>query len=214
MNGDDLLDLLMLRLGNRTETDLRAACLTEMAHIQATELERGPTLPFFLKDIDDALAYTAAKTVDLPSDFLKEWDEEHTLSRLDSSGELVGLHKDDFDVLVDKWGYYATGEVPEDYAIVGEKIYLFPTPTVAGTLFLPYYAAQAAPTDAAAENKWLKYASDLLLARTGEVISLLHLRDADLAALFVKMTADAQKRLLTMEITREEAGRSRGMGDD
>ena len=45
MNVSDCLDLLMSRLGNRTEATLRATCLLEMKLFQQTKLERGLTLP-------------------------------------------------------------------------------------------------------------------------------------------------------------------------
>ena len=79
MNGNAALNLIMGRLGNRTQQSLRDNVLLEMQLAQDGCKERIGILPWFL-----FLDYTAAsfvtvpsqEYVDLPTDFL-ELDDEH-----------------------------------------------------------------------------------------------------------------------------------------
>lgn len=216
MNCKQALDLLMARLGNRTEPMLRANCLLEMVLVQQNTLEGGKTLPWFLVSEDSWTDVNVdLRRVLLPSDFLRELDEDSLLYITDDSGEEHELIKDDYDALVEKWGNDTTSTLPEAYSVVGDYIMLFPIPSVARQIRMRYYRRDEVPTDSASsENQWLKYASDLLIAETGMVVAALHTKDDAAAGAFKVLRDRAYNRFIADNTARTEANRMRSMGDD
>jgi len=211
MNGNAVIDLLVARLGDRT--DLRVAILLEMTLVQQTLLEGGDELPWFLLSDDQPLTIVASnRNVAVPSDFLRE-HEEGELLVTNSTGVETALEKAAYDELIDFYGFDALADPPTAYALVGDNFALFPIPSVVRALTLSkYYKRAAAPTDTAAENAWLKWASDLLIAETGIVMAGQYLQNDAMASLFVGMQAVAKRRLNTQNVAREEANRARNMG--
>lgn len=216
MQGSKVLDLLMSRLGNRTEPALRATCLLEMQLAQEAQLEGGATLPWFLITEDATVSTTTGeRRVEVPEDFIREVDQEKPLYYRPSDGSAdVKLTKGSYEELMDWYKSDAEG-APEKYALRGDYFMLFPKPDAAYTLVLPgYYARQTAPADSSVENKWLKWAADLMVAATGEVMCIQHLQSDNTALMssFVAMKKIAYDRLTMMEAAREEANRDRRMG--
>lgn len=214
MTGADVLTLLMSRLGNRTEPDLRATCLLEMNLAQQTVLEGAPYLPWFLvAEESTTLTVAGERRVVMPTDFIRQVDEERPLYYRDSEGENHELTKSAYDRLERWYGTIAQG-VPEAYAVRENYFLLFPKPDNAYTLMLPgYYSRQAAIVDGAEENQWLKWAPDLVLAVTGVQIAEKHIDlEPVKVAGFKQDIILATDRLSRMETAREEAGRHRRMG--
>lgn len=215
MTGQRVLDLLMSRFGGRdADTELRAKAALEMELAQVN-LENGEFLPWFLLSEDATVASDAEeRRVQVPTDFLREHDEGDLMFQ-DAEGKWQPLDKDDYDILLAKWTFDGTGEFPEQYSIVGEYFTLFPTPTQSINLRLTkYYARDAAPTDTSAENKWLKYAPDLLMNETGFIVASQHIKDMELAGVFKAGRDEALKKLFKAHVAREEANRMRSMGED
>ena len=214
MTGDNILTLLMSRLGNKTEAELRATCLLEMQLAQETVLEGGPTLPWFLIESEYALATVAnERYIDLPADFLREVDDgEKPLMYIPSDGsDKIALVKKSFAEAMEHYGSTAVG-APEVYALKGDRIAVFPLPNDAYDLELDYFKSATAAADNSVENVWMKWASDLLLAVTGEVVAMQHLQDPELGMTFTAMKGVAQDRLARLDTAREEANRDRSMG--
>lgn len=213
MTGQQALDLLLARLGNRSDPGLRATCLLEMILAQQTVLEMGPYIPWFC--VSESVTTTIVpgeRRVLLPSDFLREMDDS-SLWLLDTDGRKESeLEKEDYDDLMLHWGNEAEGESPSGYALVGDYIHLFPIPTVAKTLMMKHYRRHVAPSDTASENAWLKHAPDLMIAAAGRQVTRQHIKDEQRAVGFANEMNEAYDRLHRFEVARDEAGRTRSMG--
>lgn len=213
MNVKESLDILMKRLGNRTDPDLRASCLAEMK-IAQEQLESAETLPWFIMS-ESASASTKAgeRRLRLPADFLRESDEQE-LVIVKSDGTEKNVEKHSFDELHNHYGEQE-GE-PEAYAVRGEYLVFFPKPdAVFSVKFSSYYARQQPPIDTTdTPNKWFEHVADLLIAKAGVQIATNYLKDVDLAGVFVGNQKEAERRLFHLEVAREEANRDRQMEDD
>jgi hypothetical protein len=208
-----ILDMLMQRLGNKTEPELRASCVLEMQMVQEVQLEGGPVLPWFLiKDTDPAAFKTVAsdRRVGVPTDFIRE--TEQPLYLINDQGAHKKLNKKTWDDMVENFGLEATGE-PDSYDVIGDNFQLFPIPLKVYVLDRKYYARQTTPSDSGTlENGWMKWAPDLLLATTGTVMASQYVQSMEMAGVFAGMVAAAQTRLHMMNTAREEAARDRAMG--
>jgi hypothetical protein len=185
VTGSQLLDMVMQRLGNRSDTSLRAALALEMAAAQKDVLEGMDFVPWFLlSSLTSAATVASLRSVALPSDFLMEV-EDSGLFYTDSSGNMNELAKDEYNYLVKYYAETDSGP-PEAYALVGSNYEIFPMPDDAYTLQYYYFLHDAAPTDTATENRWLAQAPLLLLAETGRVGASLYIQNADLAVSFTE----------------------------
>lgn len=214
MTPQAILNLLMVRLGNRTDTTLRANCLLEMNLAQETKLEGGAWLPWFaLGDEEDMAVVAGTREVALPTGFLRLSDEI-PLYILDDDGQYQKMTQRDKDELIEMFGATAseTGELPIDYCIEGNNVVLFPMPSVNRTIKCKAFAKDVALADDTTENGWSRYAPDWLLAATGERVALFHLQDQETAAGFVAEQQIAMNRVQVADIARKEAGRTRQMG--
>jgi hypothetical protein len=212
MTGQALLNLLMVRLGNRTDATLRANCLTELNLAQETMLEGGSWLPWFLLSSEQTLSVSAGNAeVSLPTGFLR-FSDEHPLYILDDENKRHRLTQWDRSYLESKYEIDDASDLPLEFCLERDKIYLFPTPTVARSIKMKCYLRDTVLTDTTQSNNWSTEAPDWLLAVTGEVVALQHLSDQELAAGFVAMQQRALQRVQTMDIARREAGRSRSKG--
>lgn len=213
MTGERFLDLLMGRLGGRTEATLRATALLEAQHVQENALEGDAFLPWFLIKQDTSLVLSVGtREVVVPSDFIREVEDDDALVVVDSEGIEHTLEKKSLAELRAFWTPEATASVPKNYALVGSNLMIFPLSEKALQLKLRYFAKQALLNDDSVETSWLKYASDLLLARVGYIMSSLHIRDDEKAAEFAGQITAARSRLIAEDQAREEANRSRTMG--
>lgn len=209
MTGAAALSLLMGRM-NRSTATLRANCLLEMI-LHQQMLEKDAVLPDFLYNYDTSIALSAAnRRFTLPTDFLREDDEDESLWILDDSGEYQAMEKVGFDD--PEFTRSETGTLPLKYAVRGLYGYTFPTPTVARTLKMNYYATGATIADDPVETVWLKHAPDLILGGTGLIVNALYVKDPEAAAVFAAMESRGKGRLLIEQTARAEAGRERRMG--
>lgn len=211
MTGAAALTLLMSRLGNRTETDLRALCLSEMIMAQQTLVEGGDFLPWFtLKDSVGLVTVAATRQVAVPADFIRE-NDEHPLFYVASDGKYYKLDKMELEEAMQKWGATADG-APSDYCLIGSNYEIFPLPDDVYSLAEKYHYSQALPADDSSETTWLKWAPDLMIAAAGFNIATLHLQDPEMGTVFAAQIAQANARLMKLDIARQEAAQTRRMG--
>jgi hypothetical protein len=207
MTRDEAVARIAFLLGNRS--DLNDAIVRELKAAQ-TQLENGPLLPWFLLS-EEATASIALgqERIAIPSDFLREPEEEGALWLFrEGTAEPFELAKAQYD----KARYVYTGsEQPKVYAAIGGYFYLFPVPDRAYTLKLIYFAADTS-LSTNIENKWLKYAPDLLCGQAGGVLATV-LEKASASALFAAMAAGARDAISRANTARLEANRVRRMGE-
>lgn len=214
MTGAQALNLLMARLGNRTNTTLRANCLLEMNLVQSATLEGGPLLPWFLITTDATLALSVGvRELTLPTNFLRELDEGGRIEIKNSDLEWKTMTKGEYQELLVHWEEETTSELPLDYALLGTQIAVFPLPEVASPIRMRYLGTGATIADDAVETVWLKYAADLVIAETGIIVASKHVReDPQKVKEFRDDRDKAYARLLAANTARAEANLNRRMG--
>lgn len=197
-------------LGFQTNRD---ATIVSNMQLQQTKLELMPTKPWFLLTEPQDLTTTAdVAYVAVPTDFLQENDEGgmwYYDASADPGYELTEMKKDDYDVLVENYRGATTG-IPEAYALMGERLYLFPTPDDTYTLKYIYYKkADLLATDV--ENEWLQHIPELLIAKTGSMMAA-SLRDFEAMKVFDRMTAENMALLESQNEARKHTGKEMQMG--
>lgn len=217
MRKSDLLTLLALRCGNRTDADIIQVLELELTLAQDTILEQnGRFKPWFMIG-EKATTSTIPneQRVELPADFLGEIEEGALYVLNPESGKFNRLVRDDYDFLHDKFKD-TNPTLPTYYVLEDSKYYrLFPTPDLEYVLMERYYERDTAFSDVgeAEENRWLRFASDLLLAIGGEQYASKHLQNPGLAAGFQADGLRAWDRLKREHEMREHTNRDYEMGD-
>ncbi len=201
MNGNAALDLIMARLGNRTQAALRANVLLEMQLAQDNAKERLGVIPWFLfLDYTNAGFVTVASQeyVNLPTDFWELDDEKSALywkdTTITSPDQWREIKRDPFPTMKKRYEEQVSGD-PKLFDIIGSRIYLRPIPSAARDLRLLYYKKDASPTDAASENLWLKDAANWLIGEAGFAAATLHVKDELASVAFDKMRVAAAEGL-------------------
>ena len=212
-----LLELLAMRVGNRTDADLQAVLELEITLAQDTTLEQnGRMKPWFLVS-EQATAVLTPNEQRLPQpvDFLGEVEEGALYVLNPASSKYVELKRDDFDFLDAKYKDNAPG-LPKQYSLEGYRYYrLFPTPDQTYTVRQRFYERDTAFNLVAsgAENRWLRFASDLLLAAGGWQFASKHLQNAQMATGFAGDITAAWARLKGENEMRKHTNRDYEMGD-
>ncbi|MBF0212375.1 MAG: hypothetical protein HQM00_02285 [Magnetococcales bacterium] len=156
------------------------------------ELERRPTLPFFLlTDTQDLTLAANHNELTLPTGFIREY-EEGGVYRLgdeeEESWEKLGK-------LTHNQAIRHSGSgTPSCYAILGNTLSVYPTPTTEETIRLVHYASATA-LDTNVSNGWLQHAPELLILLT-------EARCKPGAAEFARQEAERQWMLLADETFR------------
>jgi len=220
---DAAVVIVKSRLGNIQGTAHDNLIVSNMQLVQATVLERGSELPWFLA-ADSAVELTNITTTanvemaNLPSNFLREDDEKrYPVLRIDSTEEsgYYPLEKLDYTKAI---GRYVLGDgavqagKPTKYDILGEKMYFRYIPDAAYTIRLFYFKSDVV-LDSNVENQWLKYAADWIIAETCKQTA----EDLQYQKLIEKFMQDAMRakdRVMRETISRREAGFMRMMGED
>lgn len=214
MTGAQTLTMLMGRLGGRTNASLRALLLLEMQQVQKVTLEGAAFLPWFLITSTETTQLTAnVRAVNLPSDFLREVEEDGSVWIKDSSNDWQKMTKKDDSSLQDRYLDDETDSLPLYYSIVGTQLLTYPISTVASYLRIRYYATDTVLDDNAVETDWLKYASDLVIAETGVIAASKYVRDDPTKVAEFQSDRDkAFARLYKFATARAEASRDARMG--
>lgn len=217
MQRDTAVDLLMGRLGRRTNASLKNDIINEMVFVQENILEGGEFLPWFLITNDDTLATVAdSEEVTLPTDFIREW-EDGKLWRLTDEGTWKEIVREDYAYIKAK---YPEAGTPRFYDRDETRLFFRPIPIEVLSLDLWYYASDASlagtygGTGSTVENGWLQWASDWLLAETGFIIATQYIKeDPNLATAFEKQIMRARDRVYARDTEWREANKNRRMGD-
>lgn len=210
MTRSEAVALVKQVLGFQTNRD--ATIVTNM-QLQQSKLELMPTKPWFLLSTPQDLTTTAnVAYVAVPTDFLCDNDEGgmwYYDSTADAGYELTEMKKDDYDVLVENYRGSTTG-IPEAYALMGERLYLFPTPDAAYTLKYIYYK-KAALLASDVENEWLQHIPELLIGKTGAMMAA-SLRDFEALKVFNLMIQENMALLESQNEARKHTGKEMQIG--
>ena len=214
---DTAVDILMGRLGQRRDDSsntFKNLIIQEMVFVQENILEGNAELPWFLvSENAEATTIVGEERLTLPSDFLREY-ENSALVRVKDNGDEVILVRDDWDLVK----YKITGEgAPTHYDIMGNYYLLRPIPDKEYILRMRYYQRDDTLMGDYGganniENKWLKHASDWLIAETGAIVAAQQLQSNAMAAMFVQQAQLAKRRVLSVNVLMEETSKSRILG--
>ena len=214
---DTAILLLMQRSGNLQDSAIRDLMIAEMDFVQTVELERGLHLPWFLLSETSSIVTTGSESrLPIPADFLREYDDGALWVYDTIQGNPWGkLVKDSYESLTAR--NLGNGR-PRFYSLVGENFILFPTPDAAYTVKMKYYQKGASLAGSYGgtgnvENVWLKYAPDLLLAKTGLIYAGQYEQSPERANLFQAQAQVALKRIVDENTARENANVEQTMGD-
>ena len=207
MLGSEAVSIIAARLGNRG-TVFNTQILTELNAAQE-EMQTGAQLPWFLLNHDTTTVTVAAtKTLAVPTGFLLE-DDYGKLFLVDADGGYNLVVKNDYDVLR-KSPFFDTSAIPQQYALVEDVLFFYPTPDIAYTFDWHYYKNDNDVTTAA-ENAWLKNAPMVLLNKAGMEIARF-LRDSQAVALFSENYSRAIGAMWVRDEARRQAGAQLSMG--
>lgn len=208
---DDAVNRIKRRLLNRTGSGLDTSIVESLQDAQE-RLEQEEMLPWFLiSEVSSILTTSNEERIPLPSDFLREIDEDslwyYDASATNEDDQWTALAKDDTEAL--RKAYPGSGS-PKGYSLIGDYFRIFPTPDAAYTLRMIYYEKATALT-ANIENDWLKHAAWWLIGEAGADIAL-SIGMSEAAQRFTEQAATSKRRVIIDTIAREESSRSRVKG--
>lgn len=209
MTGQEALDLLMMRLGNRTDSETRAALLLELNEAK-NRLEQSPNRPSLLIYTDSALVTTAAQeTLALPTDFLGEIEGEQPYYLYNN--DRIYLSRGRREALLLAYG--TEPGRPLTYALQ-EQMFFYPIPDNTYTLTWRYYKKQGTIADDAVQNTWLTQFGDLLMGSVGVLFATTVLRDLAAAQSFQRLLDAGAARYAQHAIDQEETNVDAAMGGE
>ena len=201
MDWDVIIDLVAAKIGNRTDQD--ANILLGLKLGQASDMEGGDFLPWFLKAWDTGLATAAdTETIALPDDFIRFPEEDDGGLWLTSEdGVKIEIIKNDLSAMRRRYKSETRG-FPRYYDIDEDYIYFAPIPDQVYTGEAFYYKKQAEPA-ATGSNKWSVWAPDLCIALGAR--HTLEILGEDYSTQFPSIER-ARMRLLAQDTARRTAG--------
>ena len=214
MTRDEAVTLIKQRLGNNTNPDLDQQIINEMVHVQEFLLEGEDFIPWFLlKEEAATLANINEPRLELPEDFLHEW-EEGCLYLVKPGATLqqtsyIPLIKDDYDVIRNRHYGYGT---PCAYDFAGNFFWLAPIPDAAHQLRMVYYGKAESLATQNIENVWLKYAADWFIGEVGTIIAGQYQQSDKQVPQFVAQAARGKQRTLVRHISHQEVNKRRIVG--
>lgn len=226
MTGQEAVDLIMDRLGGRTDSELRTKIVGEMKMAQTTQCHRLDFFPWFLHkqwstSDDPAFKLNASgSTVALPSDF---WgmDDDQALCGVwtyDTGNDvwrtMTRRNAQVSDAQNLMWTNYEESE-PQYYDLSGLSIVFSPTSQYARNLYIGYFKKETtAPADSAGTTLWLTHAPDVLVGYTGYHVAKFIVRDAEAADMFTAYADAAIKQLRVENERRIHMMQTYAMGED
>lgn len=182
MNRDAAVSRIQQTLGFRSDKSSEIVNALQDAQV---ELEENATLPWFLlTEVASIVTVIGEERVQLPSDFLQEWEEDplhyfSTESGVEDEDLWTALSKEDLGYLRDN---LPGSGAPAAYALDNTYYRIFPTPDAVYTLKHIYYKQDALLT-VNIENLWLEHVPFLLIGLAGIQLAIA-LRDAEALAIF------------------------------
>lgn len=212
MFATEVRDEIKSVLGNPSNKDT----LIQNSIIRTVEgkLEKRAFLPWFLiSEFNSANATVGEERLQVPTDFLREVEEEGTLWIVEDDGELTQLHKEGSQG-VRAAKYYTGSGKPVVYGLVNDYFRLFPTPDDTYEFKLTYYKEDAAITFSPdIETAWLKHAPYLVMAHAGLRVAK-QSRDPNAITIFKDMLQEAESELVSMDAARRNVNRDVSMGEE
>ncbi|HSW65363.1 MAG TPA: hypothetical protein VLH56_18950 [Dissulfurispiraceae bacterium] len=201
------ITIIQDRLGNRT--GLATRIINEMQLVQRTELESGEVLPWFLlRSVALNLAPFGASCA-VPDGFIREHDEGGIFGT-STDGQPFRMEKADYATLVQQ-EWESSGQ-PKAYALVGETIYVFPSPDLNYSLRLVAYYQDTLPTAVdTTETLWMAHAPDAMIAAAGRRLCR-YLRDKEMLMIFDVDLKEALRRIIISNTAREQTAFEQIMG--
>lgn len=207
---DAAVSLIGQGLGFRTD---RSAEIITQLQFEQTQLEAGPTKPWFLVSAETSMVTVAGdQKVSIPSGFLQEVEQAVVKYVPDDStgpADEVDLTKDDFDENRKNFKDTDSGK-PKAFSLMGLYFWIFPVPAAVYTLKTIFYS-QDTVLSSNVENGWLKYVPKLLMGKAGFGIAE-DLRDSHAMDKFSKWIAEGTTLLYSQNEAREHANRTYQMG--
>lgn len=210
MNRDAAVSRVQRTLGFRADNATEIVDALQDAQV---ELEQAASLPWFLlTEVANIATVIDEERVELPTDFLQEWEEDplhyfSTTSGVEDEDLWTPLEKEDLGYLRDNWP--ASG-APEAYALDKDYYRIFPTPDAAYTLKHIYYKQDAVLTENV-ENLWLEHIPFLLIGIAGVQLAVA-LRDPDAVAMFTLWERKYRDELFRKNEARMHSSRRYIMG--
>lgn len=173
----------MKRLGNRTAPPLRLTVLGELNE-KIKQLELGATLPWFLQDVWLGVTVANQDWIDLPTDYLREDDEG--ISEIQDTTVSPAQWRSNFPKvsynLLRKNTANTLAQLPQAYAVFGEKAYFGPTPNGVYNVRIPYNKRTTPIVDSSdvVTNKWLLNFLNVVTLHTISIVAATHTRDMNL----------------------------------
>ena len=214
----NILKLLAMRCGGgqRIDSDINDALMLELTLAQDTTIEQnGRFRPWFLvSEQATALTVPLEPRLPIPPDFLSELEAGALYVKIPASGKYTELFRDDYDILFQEFGD-SDPSIPKKYSAENGYLRFFPTPDIVYTVRQRYYERDQAfdLVPDTGENRWMRYAADLLMAVAGEQFALKHLQNAGLAQQFALDGQRAWDRVKRETEMRMHTNRSYQMGD-
>ena len=176
------------------------------------DLEKGMTLPWFLRtEISSISTVAAEERVKLPSDFLRQWEEDplwyYNADAEETADVWKALIKEELETL--RNDLPGTGS-PQAYSLDDSYFRIFPTPDAAYVLKMIYYKADALLTTNV-ENLWLEHFPWLLIGIAGAPLAA-GLRDKEAVSVFAALEAKHHAKMVVDTEARIHAGRRYVMG--
>lgn len=182
MTNAEALDRIMQRLAGRTSEVTRAAVLTEL-NLKIDELEGGEWKPWFLEKRTTGVLVVDQDYLDLPSDFVEEY-EEGAFVLLDPDTAAASYPKKvDIEWLESECLIGANNAVPSGYALFGDQFILGPKPDKAYSYRLKYLGRTDDVVDNTdpITNKWLLEFFNYITLETAMQVALTILQSQEMA---------------------------------
>lgn len=167
MNRDAAIAEIQEGLGFRS--DLTDTIIAAMKSTQRL-LERGQTLPEFMRATSQSLALTAnTATVSLPSGFLRRVYTPLPYYVASGADDPTWITWSDLETAISVYGLSSVGD-PAVFVVHGSSIRVFPTPRSDLTVTWDYYQ-KADTLDTNVENLWLANAPELIIGGAGILVA-------------------------------------------
>lgn len=179
MNFNSMLDSILQKIGQWTDTAIRARALEELVLVQH-EMELAPELPWFLWQEEAVVVTGGTASTALPGDFLR-LDRDYSYIRLTHEDSTRFLSPLSVELFQEYSVGRDVGNTPLVYAISGFNLLTAPVVATNVTLYVQAAWADTVPTDAAATNLWATHAPNVLIYHTASRLASDHLQDFQLA---------------------------------
>lgn len=207
MTRNEAIAEIQFRCGKRT--DLFDEIRAQLEQAQRL-LERGNTLPYFLRVEDASLVLpTGSADVAFPADFLRE-DEDNPFHFIDGNGDAIYLEKLDLRTALRRFTGTSAGK-PLAYALKAGGWKFYPERDKQYTLTYNYFRTAGSLVSDTALNPWLINAPDVMIGIAGGSIAEVIAHDRAKAH-FDKIFAVGWKSVFGENIMREQENRPLSIG--